>query len=230
MSSISEEFKDQKINDLLEDYIQLEKQIGVVSQRVISLLEGTEERFDKSVSDGVQRLHSEVETSLNAWNRLISDADERSLQRINEIATLISNVENEGSEYISKLSESIADEKRSIIEEGGRAKESFYREAEKVLSDIKADLKAQASSHRPISKTALIGFSFLGVIILSAAFCSGSYMYLKYKAEQDLHSVLLDTKTLMQFTEKTITNLPTKAQRDNAQKRYLEIVSKPQQE
>ena len=172
----------------------------------------------------------DIESCYGAWERIINESEARHLERVHGITNAVDSIEEESKAHINKLSELVSDERRTIIEEGGRAKESFYREAEKVLSDIKADLKAQASSHRPISKTALIGFSFLGVIILSAAFCSGSYMYLKYKAEQDLHSVLLDTKTLMQFTEKTITNLPTKAQRDNAQKRYLEIVSKPQQE
>jgi hypothetical protein len=172
----------------------------------------------------------DIEACYGAWERVINDSEVRHLDRVNSITSAVDSIEEESKAHIKKLTELVSDERRTIIEEGGRAKESFYREAEKVLSEIKADLKAQTASNRPVSKPALIGFSFLGAIILSVAFCSGSYMYLKYKAEQDLYSVLLDTKTLMQFTEKTISNLPTKAQRDSAQKRYLEIVSKQQQE
>lgn len=222
MGSLSEEFKDQKINDLLEDYIALEKQIGVVSQRVISLLEGTEERFDKSVSDGVQRLHSEIETSLNAWNRLISDADERSLQRINEIATLISNIENEAEQYIAKLSSSITEEKRGIIEEAGRAKESFYTESKRILSEMKDELKNQTEGYRPLKKSALIGFAFAGALALSVAFSAGAYLYLSHKASAELEMVLKSSGQLIDFTQQTIKALPAKQQ--EAAKKELERI------
>lgn len=222
MGSLSEEFKDQKINDLLEDYIALEKKIADVSQRVVSLLEGTEERFEKSVSEGVQRLHSEVDISLNAWNRLINDADERSLQRIKDVATLISNIESEGGEYIAKLSTTVAEEKRGIIEEGGRAKESFHTEARRVVAEIKDELKKQAEGYRPPKTSTLIGYAFAGTLALSAAFTSGAYLYIHEKANADLNSMMPATKKLIEFAKEKVAELP--ANKREAAKNELDII------
>ena len=45
--SISEEFKDQKINDLLEDYIALEKQIEKTANLIINAIENSREEVDR---------------------------------------------------------------------------------------------------------------------------------------------------------------------------------------
>ncbi|EIC7001463.1 TPA: hypothetical protein P4F40_005269, partial [Escherichia coli] len=49
--SISEEFKDQKINDLLEDYIALEKQIEKTANLIINAIDETPARLDAVLSD-----------------------------------------------------------------------------------------------------------------------------------------------------------------------------------
>lgn len=54
--SISEEFKDQKINDLLEDYIALEKQIEKTANLIINAIDETPARLDAVLSDKVNKI------------------------------------------------------------------------------------------------------------------------------------------------------------------------------
>ena len=231
MGSISEEFKDQKVNDLLEDYIALEKKIEEVSQRVVALLEETEGKFDKSIANGILKLQAEIDVSLKAWNGIIHDADERSLLRIKSVSDLISNMENEGGDYAKKLSSIIAEEKRGIIEEGGRTKESFRQEASQVLSEMKDELKKQSEHYKPLKKSTIFGFAFGVALAISTAFSAGMYLYLSSKADieigkanAELKTVLGSAQKLLDLTEKTISALPAKQQ--SAAKKELQQIIK----
>lgn len=222
MASISEEFKDQKINDLLEDYIELEKKIGAVSEQVISLLEGTGERFDKSVTDGVQRLHSEIDISLKAWGGLIQNADERSLKRIQDVAELINSIEKEGGEYITNLSAHLAEEKKGIIEEGVRAKESFYLESLNVMVDMRKELAKQAEAYKPMNKHKVMGYAFGGGLLLSIVISSVMYYFINQQAESRMERIARESIAVIELMNKKIDMLPAdKREQAKSELKYI---------
>ena len=164
----------------------------------------------------------DIEACYGAWERVINESEVRHLERVNSITSAVDSIEEESKAHIKKLTELVSDERRTIIEEGGRAKESFYNEAQRVLTEMKDELKNQTEGYRPLKKSALIGFAFAGSLALSVAFSAGAYLYLSHKASAELEMVLKSSGKLIDFTQQTIKALPAKQQ--EAAKKELEKI------
>ncbi|MCE5165599.1 hypothetical protein [Plesiomonas sp. PI-19] len=176
-------------------------------------------------------IKSDIESCYAGWERVISESENRHLERINNISDVANKIEEESLKHIQKLSGSIADEKNGIVEEGIAAKERFRADAREILEEIRDEFKKQASGYKPLKKSTLIGFAFCGALALSAAFSSGAYLYLQEKANnqiqsanKELKTVLMSSSELIDFTQKTIKSLPTKQQKE-AQKEFERIIN-----
>lgn len=166
----------------------------------------------------------DIEACYGAWERIINESEVRHLERLNGITNAVDSIEEESRAYIQNLTELVATERRSIIEEGGRAKESFHSEAQRVLNEMKDELKKQTEGYKPLKKSTLIGFAFAGALALSITFSAGAYLYLSHKASADLEMVIKSSKQLLDFTQDTIKTLPAK-QREAAKKELGRIIN-----
>ncbi|HGM7400845.1 hypothetical protein ACTVPQ_24625 [Serratia bockelmannii] len=71
--SLSEEFKDQKINDLLEDYIHLENEIKSIPEKLRDSLHAVRTAVDSLPSNlevGIEKLATAVEEAENSFDEL----------------------------------------------------------------------------------------------------------------------------------------------------------------
>lgn len=114
MGSISEEFKDQKINDLLEDYILLEKQISLIPNELRESLKGIElavSHLPESLNESINVIAAAVEDSEKTAEKLNSEFQE-SLKI--QYETILSKFNSEISNSIKDNIASVNSELKSI--------------------------------------------------------------------------------------------------------------------
>lgn len=194
--SISEEFKDQKINDLLEDYIALEKQIEKTANLIINAIDETPARLDAVLSDKVNKI---VQSSIDIN------------KDINIAKSDIRQISNECQSEITK----------QAINTFSGIKQNF----DQIASDHKKQLEILTKSAKPFSIKTAIAICALCTLCLSAAFSGATWYVAQHEKEASLRFYARAFLDMKKITEESMRKLP-KSDQQNIKLKLDEIDSR----
>lgn len=194
--SISEEFKDQKINDLLEDYIALEKQIEKTANLIINAIDETPARLDAVLSDKVNKI---IQSSININ------------KDINIAKSDIRQISNECQSEITK----------QAINTFSGIKQNF----DQIASDHKKQLEILTKSAKPFSIKTAIAICALCTLCLSAAFSGATWYVAQHEKEASLRFYARAFLDMKKITEESMRKLP-KSDQQNIKLKLDEIDSR----
>ncbi|OXJ81151.1 hypothetical protein CDL48_21155 [Escherichia coli] len=194
--SISEEFKDQKINDLLEDYIALEKQIEKTANLIINAIDETPARLDAVLSDKVNKI---IQSSIDIN------------KDINIAKSNIRQISNECQSEITK----------QAINTFSGIKQNF----DQIASDHKKQLKILTKSAKPFSIKTAIAICALCTLCLSAAFSGATWYVAQHEKEASLRFYARAFLDMKKITEESMRKLP-KSDQQNIKLKLDEIDSR----
>ncbi|EFO0885281.1 hypothetical protein DYP63_24155 [Escherichia coli] len=194
--SISEEFKDQKINDLLEDYIALEKQIEKTANLIINAIDETPARLDAVLSDKVNKI---IQSSIDIN------------KDINIAKSDIRQISNECQSEITK----------QAINTFSGIKKNF----DQIASDHKKQLEILTKSAKPFSIKTAIAICALCTLCLSAAFSGATWYVAQHEKEASLRFYARAFLDMKKITEESMRKLP-KSDQQNIKLKLDEIDSR----
>ncbi|EGN7175652.1 hypothetical protein ACFZ8C_004891 [Escherichia coli] len=194
--SISEEFKDQKINDLLEDYIALEKQIEKTANLIINAIDETPARLDAVLSDKVNKI---IQSSIDIN------------KDINIAKSDIRQISNECQSEITK----------QAINTFSGIKQNF----DQIASDHKKQLEILTKSAKPFSIKTAIAICALCTLCLSAAFSGATWYVAQNEKEASLRFYARAFLDMKKITEESMRKLP-KSDQQNIKLKLDEIDSR----
>lgn len=194
--SISEEFKDQKINDLLEDYIALEKQIEKTANLIINAIDETPARLDAVLSDKVNKI---IQSSIDIN------------KDINIAKSDIRQISNECQSEITK----------QAINTFSGIKQNF----DQIASDHKKQLEMLTKSAKPFSIKTAIAICALCTLCLSAAFSGATWYVAQHEKEASLRFYARAFLDMKKITEESMRKLP-KSDQQNIKLKLDEIDSR----
>ncbi|ENM7983418.1 hypothetical protein AB8079_004266 [Escherichia coli] len=194
--SISEEFKDQKINDLLEDYIALEKQIEKTANLIINAIDETPARLDAVLSDKVNKI---IQSSIDIN------------KDINVAKSDIRQISNECQSEITK----------QAINTFSGIKQNF----DQIASDHKKQLEILTKSAKPFSIKTAIAICALCTLCLSAAFSGATWYVAQHEKEASLRFYARAFLDMKKITEESMRKLP-KSDQQNIKLKLDEIDSR----
>ncbi|HCP8346157.1 TPA: hypothetical protein OF476_004253 [Escherichia coli] len=194
--SISEEFKDQKINDLLEDYIALEKQIEKTANLIINAIDETPARLDAVLSDKVNKI---IQSSIDIN------------KDINIAKSDIRQISNECQSEITK----------QAINTFSGIKQNF----DQIASDHKKQLEILTKSAKPFSIKTAIAICALCTLCLSAAFSGATWYVAQHEKEASLRFYARAFLDMKKITEESMRKLP-KSEQQNIKLKLDEIDSR----
>lgn len=194
--SISEEFKDQKINDLLEDYIALEKQIEKTANLIINAIDETPARLDAVLSDKVNKI---IQSSIDIN------------KDINIAKSDIRQISNECQSEITK----------QAINTFSGIKQNF----DQIASDHKKQLEILTKSAKPFSIKSAIAICALCTLCLSAAFSGATWYVAQHEKEASLRFYARAFLDMKKITEESMRKLP-KSDQQNIKLKLDEIDSR----
>ncbi|EAA4655446.1 hypothetical protein DP274_02780 [Shigella sonnei] len=194
--SISEEFKDQKINDLLEDYIALEKQIEKTANLIINAIDETPARLDAVLSDKVNKI---IQSSIDIN------------KDINIAKSDIRQISNECQSEITK----------HAINTFSGIKQNF----DQIASDHKKQLEILTKSAKPFSIKTAIAICALCTLCLSAAFSGATWYVAQHEKEASLRFYARAFLDMKKITEESMRKLP-KSDQQNIKLKLDEIDSR----
>lgn len=194
--SISEEFKDQKINDLLEDYIALEKQIEKTANLIINAIDETPARLDAVLSDKVNKI---IQSSIDIN------------KDINIAKSNIRQISNECQSEITK----------QAINTFSGIKQNF----DQIASDHKKQLEILTKSAKPFSIKTAIAICALCTLCLSAAFSGATWYVAQHEKEASLRFYARAFLDMKKITEESMRKLP-KSDQQNIKLKLDEIDSR----
>lgn len=194
--SISEEFKDQKINDLLEDYIALEKQIEKTANLIINAIDETPARLDAVLSDKVNKI---IQSSIDIN------------KDINIAKSDIRQISNECQSEITK----------QAINTFSGIKQNF----DQIASDHKKQLEILTKSAKAFSIKTAIAICALCTLCLSAAFSGATWYVAQHEKEASLRFYARAFLDMKKITEESMRKLP-KSDQQNIKLKLDEIDSR----
>ncbi|ECR6348762.1 hypothetical protein ZT21_21715 [Salmonella enterica subsp. enterica serovar Typhimurium] len=194
--SISEEFKDQKINDLLEDYIALEKQIEKTANLIINAIDETPARLDAVLSDKVNKI---IQSSIDIN------------KDINIAKSDIRQISNECQSEITK----------QAINTFSGIKQNF----DQIASDHKKQLEILTKSAKPFSIKTAIAICALCTLCLSAAFSGATWYVAQHEKDASLRFYARAFLDMKKITEESMRKLP-KSDQQNIKLKLDEIDSR----
>ncbi|ECI7420558.1 hypothetical protein EXP84_18835 [Salmonella enterica subsp. enterica] len=194
--SISEEFKDQKINDLLEDYIALEKQIEKTANLIINAIDETPARLDAVLSDKANKI---IQSSIDIN------------KDINIAKSDIRQISNECQSEITK----------QAINTFSGIKQNF----DQIASDHKKQLEILTKSAKPFSIKTAIAICALCTLCLSAAFSGATWYVAQHEKEASLRFYARAFLDMKKITEESMRKLP-KSDQQNIKLKLDEIDSR----
>lgn len=194
--SISEEFKDQKINDLLEDYIALEKQIEKTANLIINAIDETPARLDAVLSDKVNKI---IQSSIDIN------------KDINIAKSDIRQISNECQSEITK----------QAINTFSGIKQNF----DQIASDHKKQLEILTKSAKLFSIKTAIAICALCTLCLSAAFSGATWYVAQHEKEASLRFYARAFLDMKKITEESMRKLP-KSDQQNIKLKLDEIDSR----
>lgn len=194
--SISEEFKDQKINDLLEDYIALEKQIEKTANLIINAIDETPARLDAVLSDKVNKI---IQSSIDIN------------KDINIAKSDIRQISNECQSEITK----------QAINTFSGIKQNF----DQIASDHKKQLEILTKSAKPFSIKTAIAICALCTLCLSAAFSGATWYVAQHEKEASLRFYARAFLDMKKITKESMRKLP-KSDQQNIKLKLDEIDSR----
>ncbi|EOJ5919399.1 hypothetical protein ACM3MR_003977 [Escherichia coli] len=194
--SISEEFKDQKINDLLEDYIALEKQIEKTANLIINAIDETPARLDAVLSDKVNKI---IQSSIDIN------------KDINIAKSDIRQISNECQSEITK----------QAINTFSGIKQNF----DQIASDHKKQLDILTKSAKPFSIKTAIAICALCTLCLSSAFSGATWYVAQHEKEASLRFYARAFLDMKKITEESMRKLP-KSDQQNIKLKLDEIDSR----
>ncbi|EGH5303948.1 hypothetical protein IEL76_004217 [Salmonella enterica] len=194
--SISEEFKDQKINDLLEDYISLEKQIEKTANLIINAIDETPARLDAVLSDKVNKI---IQSSIDIN------------KDINIAKSDIRQISDECQSEITK----------QAINTFSGIKQNF----DQIASDHKKQLEILTKSAKPFSIKTAIAICALCTLCLSAAFSGATWYVAQHEKEASLRFYARAFLDMKKITEESMRKLP-KSDQQNIKLKLDEIDSR----
>lgn len=196
MGSISEEFKDQKVNDLLEDYIALGQKIDEIHNAIIVVIQETPSRIDGVLSEKLSQIIQsgfEINQEIEKEKVEIKETGVATKEKLtNEIIDLISSLKS--------------------------SQEKTHQTYQKQLDSV-------ARAAKPFSTPKAIAICAACTLFISAAF-SGAFWYVaQSQKEQDLRFYASGYTDLLDLTQDTIKRLP-KDQQNVAQAKLATIESR----
>ena len=194
--SISEEFKDQKINDLLEDYIALEKQIEKTANLIINAIDETPARLDAVLSDKVNKI---IQSSIDIN------------KDINIAKSDIRQISDECQSEITK----------QAINTFSGIKQNF----DQIASDHKKQLEILTKSAKPFSIKTAIAICALCTLCLSAAFSGATWYVAQHEKEASLRFYARAFLDMKKITDESMRKLP-KSDQQNIHLKLDEIDSR----
>ncbi|EBV0530548.1 hypothetical protein DNL95_21665 [Salmonella enterica subsp. enterica serovar Typhimurium] len=194
--SISEEFKDQKINDLLEDYIALEKQIEKTANLIINAIDETPARLDAVLSDKINKI---IQSSIDIN------------KDINIAKSDIRQISDECQSEITK----------QAINTFSGIKQNF----DQIASDHKKQLEILTKSAKPFSIKTAIAICALCTLCLSAAFSGATWYVAQHEKEASLRFYARAFLDMKKITEESMRKLP-KSDQQNIKLKLDEIDSR----
>ncbi|HAG4612921.1 TPA: hypothetical protein G8549_004534 [Salmonella enterica] len=201
--SISEEFKDQKINQILEDYIALDKEIKDIFSNLKQALEETPSRFDAVISaklDQLIRDSVEIDSEIKEASEKIAHEAEKAKKYLNLTA----------SETKEKLTADILDLIASLKSNQEKVIENY----QKQIDEQHKLYKSAVSKVTPFSTSKAIAICTACTLFVSAGL-SGAFWYVAQQQKEASLSFYANGYTdIQKLMEKSIKIAPASKQQE----------------
>ncbi|UCQ29627.1 hypothetical protein DCF83_18075 (plasmid) [Edwardsiella tarda] len=204
MSSFSEEFKDQKINQMLEDYIALENEMKNSFAILIKAIEETPARFDGVISEKLNQLISdslEIDKEIKEATTGIAEEKIKHITELKEDALKIK----------QKLSDDIIDLLDTLKRNQEKSQESLMKSQDKLQNVFNSHLDKMAKHAQPFSKKTAIAICAACTIFVTTGL-SGAFWYVNNQSKMQMEEKLSFAATgfldMQELAEKAIDQLP----------------------
>lgn len=204
MSSFSEEFKDQKINQMLEDYIALDNEIKKAFASLVQAIEDTPARFDGVISKKLDQLirdSLEIDREIKEATTGISEEKTKNILEIQE----------EAIKTKQKLTDDIIALLATLKHNQEKSQEGLIKNQEKLQSVFNDHLEKMAKNAQPFSKKTAIAICAACTLFVTAGL-SGAFWYVtnqsKVQMEENMKFAASGFFDMQDLTEKVITQLP----------------------
>ncbi|EIC0238189.1 TPA: hypothetical protein ACPT1G_005180 [Escherichia coli] len=204
MSSFSEEFKDQKINQMLEDYIALDNEMKKAFTTLMQAIEDTPARFDGVISKKLDQLISdslEIDEEIKDATKGIAEEKTKNIVELQEAALKAK----------QKLSDDIIELLDMLKRNQEKSQESLIKNQDKLQNIFNSHLEKMAKNAQPFSKKAAIAICAACTLFVTAGL-SGAFWYVnnqsKEQMEENMNFAASGFFAMQDLTKKVITQLP----------------------
>ena len=173
MGSFSEEFKDQKINQMLEDYIALDNEMKKTFATLVQAIEDTPARFDSVISKKLDQL---ISNSL----KIDQEIKEATTGIAEEKTKNIAELQEEALKAKQKLSNDIIDLLAVLKSNQEKSQENLIKNQENLQNVFNSHLEKMAKNAQPFSKMAAIAICAACTLFVTAGL-SGAFLFLIYQ-------------------------------------------------
>ncbi|MGK3116059.1 hypothetical protein [Candidatus Pantoea formicae] len=163
--ALSEELKDLKIQQILEDYIALQKEIGEIPEKLKAALEKT----DSSIEKLPEYLSSHTSNLSEAFREVIDSSGEQLTERFHSIVEACQDVEKEINDTVDSGKNEFS---KHMIGLTSTVKSDFKDMTDNYQSHINSLIK----QNKPFSFGKAISICVLSVVVISTVVC-GSVIY-----------------------------------------------------
>ena len=163
--ALSEELKDLKIQQILEDYIALQKEIGEIPEKLKAALEKT----DSSIEKLPEFLSSHTSHLSEAFREVIDSSGEQLTERFHSIVEACQDVEKE-------INNSVESGKNDVSTHILGLMSAVKSDFSTMTDTYQRNLKEVIKENKPFSFGKAISVCVLSVVVISAAIC-GSVIY-----------------------------------------------------
>ena len=208
MGSFSEEFKGQKINQMLEDYIALDNEMKKTFATLVQAIEDTPARFDSVISKKLDQL---ISNSL----KIDQEIKEATTGIAEEKTKNIAELQEEALKAKQKLSNDIIDLLAVLKSNQEKSQENLIKNQENLQNVFNSHLEKMAKNAQPFSKMAAIAICAACTLFVTAGL-SGAFWYVnnqsKAQMEENMNFAASGFLAMQDLTQETIKQLPAAQQ------------------
>lgn len=160
--ALSEELKDIKIQQILEDYIALQQEINDIPEKIKEALQ----RTDESIERLPEFLTNHTNQLSEAFREVIDSSGEQLIQRVNHIVEACQEVEKEINSSVEYGKTEVS---KHILGLMSAVKSDFSE----MTDTYQKNLNNMIKQNKPFSFSKAIAVCALSVVLISSAICGG---------------------------------------------------------
>lgn len=192
--SLSEEFKDQKINDLLEDYIQLENEIKSIPEKLSNNLHAV----DLAIKNLPSNLEESIKNLVIAVEEVESSAEAIKVETKSAL-TILSQKELESTK--SKITEAVSESIEAAVKSSLANANSEIAQLENKIQVLSSGIKRKDVTVMNYILAVLVTVTFIGMVI--------GFMYTRGEITQSRQDANFYFKYIQKYTY-AVDKLPEK--------------------